>query len=109
MVLTTEQTLMIIFMVATGTMLTRFLPFLVFGRMKKTPKIIGYLGKTLPYATIGMLVVYCLKSVTIINSPYALPELCSILVIVVVHNLKRNTLISIALGTFVYMILIRML
>lgn len=109
MVLTTSQTMIIILMVAFGAMLTRFLPFLIFGRMEKVPKNIEYLGKTLPYATIGMLVVYCLKGVTFTRQPYGLPELVSILFIVWIHNKKRNTLISIGLGTLIYMILIRTL
>ena len=109
MIHSTAQTLIIIVMVAIGAMATRCLPFLIFGRKKEIPEVIGYLGKTLPYATIGMLVVYCLKGVTITSKPYGLPELLSILFIIFVHTKKRNTLLSIGLGTFVYMLLIRVL
>lgn len=109
MIHSTSQTLIIILMVAIGAMITRFLPFLIFGRKKEIPEVIGYLGKTLPYATIGMLVVYCLKGVTIASKPYGLPELISILIIIFIHSKKRNTLLSIGLGTFVYMVLIRIL
>lgn len=109
MVLSNMQTFIIILMVALGAMTTRFLPFIIFGNMKKTPKIIDYLGKTLPYATIGMLVVYCLKGMKVTNKPYGIPEMISILIIILVHSKKRNTLISIGLGTLVYMVLIRIM
>lgn len=108
MVFTTGQTLLMIGMVALGAMFTRFLPFLIF-QGKKTPKILDYLGRTLPYATIGMLVVYCLKGVSITSKPYGIPEGIAVLAIILIHNWKRNTLLSIGLGTIIYMILIRVM
>lgn len=109
LVFSTGQTLIIILMVAIGAMLTRFLPFLLFGKREQHSKLLDYLGKTLPYATSGMLVVYCLKGVKLNLKPYGIPELISVLVIVYIHNKKRNTLLSIGLGTILYMILIRIL
>lgn len=88
-----------------GTIFLRFLPFWVF--IKKVPSYIAYLGKVLPPAIIGMLVVYCLRNTTITSSPFGFPELISIIVIIILQAWKRNSLISILSGTVVYMILIR--
>lgn len=88
-----------------GTIFLRFLPFLVF--KKKVPSYIGYLGKVLPPAIIGMLVVYCLRNTVIIFSPYGVPELISIIAITVLQAWKRNSLISILSGTVIYMFLTR--
>lgn len=107
-VFSASQTLIIILMVAIGAMLTRFLPFIIFGRKERTPKMVDYLGKTLPYATSGMLVIYCLKGVKLNSNPYGIPEIISVLFIILIHNKKKNTLLSIGLGTLVYMILVRL-
>ena len=90
-----------------GTMLTRFLPFLVFRPEKKTPEVIRYFGKVLPGAVFGMLVIYCLKNVSVIQAPHGLPELFSIAVVVALHLWKRNMLLSIAGGTVCYMVLVQ--
>lgn len=89
------------------TVLLRFLPFWVFGGKKQTPPLITYLGKVLPFAIMGMLVVYCLKSIDFTQSPYALPELISCAVVAVLHIWKRNTMLSIAGGTICYMLLVQ--
>lgn len=89
------------------TAATRFLPFLIFGNGKKTPDIIVYLGKVLPYAIMGMLVIYCLKNISIIDAPHGLPELIACAAVAVLHIWKRNTLLSIAVGTVGYMLLIQ--
>ena len=86
----------------------RFLPFLIFGEKRHTPKLITYLGKVLPYAIMAMLVVYCLKAVTPLEYPYALPELIGCSVVVLLHIWKRNTLLSIAGGTLCYMLLLQL-
>ncbi len=93
---------------AAVTILLRFLPFAVFGRLKTTPKIITYLSKALPFAIMAMLVVYCLKSVSVTAYPFGLPELIGVTVVVLLHIWKRNTLLSIIGGTAVYMILIQL-
>lgn len=106
MSLTVWQSAVMIAALALGTMLTRFLPFLAFGGSKPAPKYVEYLGKTLPGAALGLLVVYCFKSVSILAAPHGLPELISLVVIVALHLWKRNVLLSIAAGTASYMILV---
>lgn len=101
----TEQ-LITICMIALATIITRFIPFLIF-KENNTPSYIHYLGKVLPAAVFSLLVVYCLKNVSLISSPFALPELISIAVIVVVHLWKKQTLLSVASGTICYMILVQ--
>jgi len=107
MQLTGTQTFIVILAVALGTILTRFLPFILFPEKKKAPKIVTYLSKVLPAAMMGLLVVYCLKNVTISAVPYGLPEMIAITVIVILHKWKNNVLISIVGGTVVYMVLVQ--
>ena len=90
---------------AVGTMLTRFLPFLLF--RKNTPVYVAYLGRVLPAAIIGMLVVYCLRDVNVTEPPFGLVELTAGACVVLLQALKRNSLLSILAGTVVYMVLIR--
>ena len=90
------------------TMATRFLPFLIFRGDKKTPDSIVYLGKVLPYAIMGMLVVYCLKDVQLLSWPHGIPELIGILLVAGLHIWKRNTLLSIGVGTVCYMLLVQL-
>lgn len=85
----------------------RFLPFLIFGENRKTPPLISYLGQVLPYAIMGMLVVYCLKGADLTAVPYALPELLGCAAVVLLHLWKRNTLLSIGAGTICYMLLVQ--
>ncbi len=92
---------------AVTTMALRFLPFLIFG--KKTPGYISYLGEVLPQAIIALLVVYCLKDVSILTTPYGIPELLAGISVVVMQIWKRNAVFSILLGTVIYMILIRII
>ena len=93
---------------AIGTALLRFLPFIVFNGNRKTPPIIEKLSKTLPYAVMGMLVIYCLRSITTAGMEAAIAQLLGCFVVVVLHLWKRNTLISIIGGTGFYMILVQM-
>ena len=88
------------------TVLLRFLPFLVF--RKHTPKYISYLGKVLPPAIIGMLVIYCLKDITPSVQPYGIPEFAATVCVVGMQVWRRNSLISILTGTVIYMILVQM-
>ena len=85
----------------------RFLPFLIFGENRKTPPLISYLGQVLPFAIMGKLVVYCLKDVNFLASPFGIPELIGCAVVALMHIWKRNTLLSIGLGTICYMILVQ--
>ena len=107
MVLSPTQTLIIIAMVTLGTVITRFLPFVLFPGNKKTPPYILYLGKVLPYAVIGLLVVYCLKGVSLTAAPFALPEILALALVVLLHLWKSNTLLSIGAGTVAYMLLVQ--
>lgn len=86
----------------------RFLPFWIFGENRQTPPIVTYLGQVLPYAIMGMLVVYCLKGVSFTSFPYALPELISCAAVAALHVWKRNTLLSIGGGTVCYMLLVQL-
>lgn len=93
---------------ALGTAALRMLPFMIFGGDRKTPKMIQKLGRMLPYAIMGMLVVYCLKGVTFTNVAGFAPSLIACLVVGVLHVWKRNTLLSIVAGTVCYMLLVQM-
>lgn len=105
--MTFTQQILTIGIVVFGTMLTRFLPFLVFPQGKETPKYIQYLGKVLPAAVFGLLVVYCLKDVNILSGSHGIPEVISIFVVVLLHLWKRQMLLSIAGGTVCYMLLVQ--
>ena len=102
-----EQIITIVICVL-GTMLTRFLPFLVFSSKKPTPKYIVYLGKALPCAVFGMLVVYSLKNVSLFSGTHGIPELIAIGVTAGLHLWKKQMLLSIAGGTIVYMLLVQL-
>ncbi len=99
--------ILLVAVVAGVTILLRFLPFWLFGGGKETPPVIRYLGKALPYAIMGMLVVYCLRGVSFLQAPYGLPQLLAVLLVVLLHCWKRNTLLSILGGTFLYMFLVQ--
>lgn len=105
--MTTVQHLIIIALCALATMLTRFLPFILFPAGKSTPRFIRFLGHALPSAVFGMLVIYCLKGVQIFSDNHGLPELIAIIVVAVLHLWKKQTLLSIAAGTIVYMLLVQ--
>ena len=92
---------------AAVTIALRFLPFVIFSGKRETPEVITYLGKYLPYAIMAMLVVYCLKSVNLLAAPFGLPELIGVVAVVLLHLWRRNTLISIAGGTVLYMLMIQ--
>ena len=107
MTLTNMQALGIVLAVTLGTVITRFLPFALFPDSRPVPKIVEYLGRTLPAAMMGLLVVYCLRNVDIAAAPHGLPELISIALVTALHLWKRQTLLSIAAGTVCYMLLIQ--
>ena len=109
MYLSPMQTFIMILAIALGTFLTRGLPFLLFPEGKEAPPVIHYLGTVLPYAMIGLLVVYCLKDIQWATGSFGIPEGISILCIIGLHQWKNNTLLSIAAGTAVYMVLMQTL
>ncbi len=86
----------------------RFLPFLIFRENKTTPPMISYMGKVLPCAIMGMLVIYCLKDISFTSGSFGIPELIACGVVVLLHIWKRNTLMSIGLGTLCYMLLVQL-
>ena len=95
----------LITVMAVVTILLRFLPFLVF--RKETPPYIAYLGKVLPPAIIGMLVIYCLKDVKLTVRPYGIPELIAAVCVIGLQVFRRNSLLSILGGTIIYMVLVQ--
>ena len=105
--MTLSQRILTIAVIVLGTMLTRFLPFLLFPAGKPTPKAVHYLGSVLPGAVFGLLVVYCLKNVSLFTGSHGLPELISIALVVLLHLWKRQMLLSIAGGTACYMRLVQ--
>lgn len=104
--MTTVQQIITIVVVVLGTMVTRFLPFLIFPEGKIPPPYITYLGTVLPYAVIGLLVVYCLKD-AVFTPLHGLPEFIAIGFIIILHKWKKNTLLSIGAGTILYMVLVQ--
>lgn len=90
------------------TMLTRFLPFLILSGKKETPAVVSYLGKVLPYAVMAMLVVYCLKGLDFSAPGSFVSELLCTALVAGLHVWKRNTLLSIGVGTVAYMLLVQL-
>lgn len=100
--------ILLVVVITLVTMATRFLPFLIFGENRKTPAIITYLGKVLPFAIMGMLVVYCMKNVDFLARPFGAPELICCGIVAALHVWKRNSLLSIGAGTVCYMLLVQL-
>lgn len=100
--------LSMILVIALVTAALRFLPFVIFGGGRKVPQFVSYLGRVLPYSIMAMLVVYCLKGISFIKAPFGMPELISVVLVVVLHVWKRNTLLSIVGGTVCYMVLVQL-
>ena len=102
------QAMALILTMTAVTMATRFLPFLLLGDKRQTPPFITYLGKVLPYAIMGMLVVYCLKGVSVTQLSSVAPAVLGVGITAGLHLWKRNTLLSIVGGTVIYMVLVQM-
>ena len=107
--MTLTQQIITIGMCVLGTMTTRYLPFIIFNEKRKTPEFVQYLGKVLPSAVLGMLVIYCLKNVSLLKGSHGLPEGLAILITGALHLWKHNMLLSIAGGTACYMILLHLI
>lgn len=108
MTMTQGQMLATIALIALGTAATRFLPFLLFPAHRPTPAFVRHLGRVLPAAVMGMLVIYCLRDVSLLAGSHGLPEAMAIAVIAALHCWKRQTLLSIAAGTVTYMLLVQL-
>ena len=100
--------IVIVLVMGVVTLATRLLPVLIFGRDEKVPDIILYLGKVVPYTAMGLLIVYCLKDVSILDSSHALPEAIALAVVAGTYLWKRNTIFSVVIGTVLYMLLVQM-
>ena len=107
MLMTAAQRVFTIAMAALGTIITRFLPFLLFPAGRRTPAYVRYLGKVLPAAALGVLVIYCLKDTVITRAPFGASELIAGLSVVGLQVWKRNSLLSILGGTVIYMVLVQ--
>lgn len=99
------HSVLIVAVVSLVTIALRYLPFFIFGQ--KPPAVVRRLGKVLPYATMGMLIVYCLKEVSVTAAPYAIPELIAGAIVILLHLWRKNTIVSILAGTGCYMVLVQ--
>jgi branched-subunit amino acid transport protein AzlD len=106
--MTDLQLLITVLAMAIATMLTRFLPFILFPDHKPIPPFVSFLADRLPYASLGMLVVYALKDVSLTATPYGVPELLSMALIALIHHWKNNTLLSISSGVLLYLLLVNL-
>lgn len=107
--MTEKELLMTALIIAVATLIIRFLPFIIIRNSIAERRYIKFLGNMMPYSMIALLVIYCLKDVNLIKYPYGIPELISIAIIIVLHILKRNVLISIGVGTVIYMFLVQVI
>ena len=105
--MTSFEMVMTVAIVVAATLLTRFSAFLIFPPGKKAPDFVQYLGKALPAAVMGMLVVYTFKDTVVLSYPYGIPEIVAFLVTALLHLCKRKMLISIAAGTITYMLIVQ--
>ena len=106
--MTDIHALLMVVIMAGITFVLRYLPFAVFPADKKTPAVITYLSNALPCAIMGMLVVYCLKDATLFSGNHGIPEAICVILVVILHKWKHNSLLSIFVGTVVYMLLVQM-
>lgn len=106
--LTMVQTLVILLAVAAGTQITRWLPFVLFPEHREPPKVVAYLGRVLPPAMMGLLVVYSLRSTDLLGGSHGIPEAIAVAVTAGLHLWRRNTLLSILAGTACYMLLVQL-
>lgn len=107
--MTELQRWLMVFALASGTILTRFIPFWFFPENKAIPHWLKKLGDTLPYASLGMLVVYALKGLSVTTYPYGVSEIISLVFITIIHLYKKNTLVSIFLGLVIYLICVNII
>lgn len=102
------HSILVIAVTALVTVVLRFLPFLVFGGKRETPAYISYLGRLLPYAVMAMLVVYCLRNISLAAAPFGVPEFVSCAAVILLHVWKRSSILSILGGTVCYMLLVQL-
>lgn len=107
--MTDKELLITALIIAAATLIIRFLPFIIIRKSIAERRYIKFLGDMMPYSMITLLVIYCLKDINLIKYPYGIPESISIAIIIVLHILKRNVLISIGAGTIIYMFLVQII
>ena len=103
-----KHALIVILVMGIVTLGTRILPVLIFGRGEKVPDYIVYLGKVVPYTAMGLLIVYCLRDVSFIAAPHALPEIIALVLVSGTYLWKKNSILSVVIGTVVYMLLVQL-
>ncbi len=108
MTMTIWQAIIMVAVMAAGTLFTRAVAFAAFPASRPTPQYVVYLGRVLPFAITGMLIVYCLKEVSFVAAPHALPEAIAIALVVVLYKVSKNSLVAIAGGTVLYMLLVQL-
>ena len=99
--------MLVILVMGLVTLATRIVPVLIFGRGGKVPELILYLGRVVPYTAMGLLIVYCLKDVSVMEGSHGLPEAIALALVAVSYLWKRNTILSVVAGTAVYMAMLR--
>ena len=102
-----KHALIVILIMGVVTFATRIVPVLIFGRGGKVPDYIMYLGRTVPYTAMGLLIVYCLKDVKVTSAPYALPEIIAMAIVIGTYLWKRNSIVSVVAGTVIFMFLVQ--
>ena len=102
-----RHAMLVILVMGIATLATRILPVLIFGRNRNVPEFILYLGRVVPYTAMGLLIVYCLKDVSVFSGSHALPEIIALAVVGGSYLWKRNSILSVVVGTVVYMILVQ--
>lgn len=107
--MTDKELLITALIIAAATLIIRFLPFIIIRKSIAERRYIKFLGDMMPYSMIALLVIYCLKDINLIKYPYGIPESISIVIIIVLHILKINVLISIGAGTIIYMFLVQII
>lgn len=102
-----RHAMIVIIVMGLAVLATRIVPVLIFGRGEKVPEFILYLGRVVPYTAMGLLIVYCLKDMSVLEAPHGLPELISLAVVTLTYLWKRNTILSVIIGTVLYMFLVQ--
>ena len=102
-----RHALIVIIVMGLAVIATRIVPVLIFGRGEKVPEYILYLGRVVPYTAMGLLIVYCLRDVPVLEAPHGLPELIALAVVTASYLWKRNTILSVVIGTALYMFLVQ--
>ena len=102
-----RHAIIVIIVMGLAVLATRIVPVFIFGRGEKVPEFILYLGRVVPYTAMGLLIVYCLRDTPVLEAPHGLPELISPAVVTLTYLWKRNTILSVVIGTALYMFLVQ--